>query len=148
LMKDWKEQNNGLPASSKTVSERFSAGDILVIMLVLISTILVSLAQVSFKMAWSNSSDPFSHFSKMLLLGLALCTVGAFFFMTALRRKNVTFVIPFMTLSYVWVTFLSAYLFGEIITLTKLMAISLIFTGIFLIFVGGKVRSKMERTTA
>src|SRR3989344_2880046 len=127
-MKDWKEQNNGLPASSKTVSERFSAGDILVIMLVLISTILVSLAQVSFKMAWSNSSDPFSHFSKMLLLGLALCTVGAFFF---------------MTVSYVWVTFLSAYLFGEIITLTKLMAISLIFTGIFLIFVGGKVRSKM-----
>ena len=111
--------------------------------LVLVSTLLVSFAQVAFKMAWSDSVS-FSMIS-VILLGLGLYALGALLFMIVLRKKKVTYLFPFMTLSYVWVIFLSAYLFGETITLVKILGISLIFTGIFLIYTGSKNKTKAKR---
>lgn len=141
-MKDWKKQNNGLQAKSRTMDNSFRrshflSSNIFAIMLVFISTILVSFAQVAFKMAWADSVLSFSLLSKVLL-GLGLYAVGAILFMAALCNKKVSYLFPFLTLSYVWVILLSAYVFGEAITLTKVLGVSLIFTGIFLIYVGGK----------
>ncbi|MDO8510536.1 MAG: EamA family transporter [Nanoarchaeota archaeon] len=112
------------------------------VILVLISTVLVSFAQVTFKMAWSDSENLFSFINVMLLSGFALYAVGAFLFMIVLRKKKVSYLFPFMTLSYVWVIFLSAFLFGETITLFKLLGVALIFTGVFLIYAGGKSNGK------
>lgn len=139
-MKDWKGQNSGSPAKSRTMDNSFRSNflssNIFAITLVFISTILVSFAQVAFKMAWSDSALSFSLLSKVLL-GLGLYAGGAVLFMVALRNKKVSYLFPFLTLSYVWVILLSAYLFQEAITLGKILGVSLIFTGIFLIYVGG-----------
>ena len=60
-------------------------------------------------------------------------------------KKNVSFLIPFMTLSYVWVIFLSGYIFGEVISLGKILGVGLILTGIFLIYAGSTGDSKDKK---
>lgn len=110
-----------------------------VVLLVLSSTILVSLAQVAFKLSWRNAHALFS-----TVIGLGLYILGSFLFMLVLRKKKVTFVFPFMTLSYVWVLFFSAYLFDEVITVVKVLGIALIFTGVFLIYVGNRDRDPIS----
>ncbi len=148
-MKDWKKQNNGLQAKYKVTANNligygsFRNNRMVGILLVLTSTVLVSFAQVAFKMSWSG----FSSFSQIdtILLGLGLYSLGALIFMAVLRKNKVTYLFPFMTLSYVWVIILSAYLFKEPVTLVKILGISLIFTGIFLIYVGSRDTVLNER---
>lgn len=117
------------------------------IILVLISTILVSFAQVFFKQVWSEI-DFISLLSKVIF-GFVLYGAGAFLFLLVLRKKKVSYLFPFMTLSYVWVILLSAYLFGESIGLGKILGVSLIFIGIFLIYVGsnGNDQKKVKART-
>ena len=104
--------------------------------LILISTMLVSIAQVTFKTAWSTYVV--GDIVAKVLLGFGLYAIGALLFMVMLRKKNVSYLFPFMTLSYVWVTILSAYFLGEAVSLVKIMGMGLIFTGIVLIYAGGK----------
>ncbi len=115
------------------VKDSFWNSSMFVVLLVLSSTILVSLAQVAFKLSWDDSYSVLS-----AAAGVGLYVLGSLLFMFVLRKKKVTFVFPFMTLSYVWVLFFSAYLFGEVISLVKVLGIALIFTGVFLIYVGNK----------
>ncbi len=142
MMRDWKGQNSGSPIKLRIMGNsyqytNFFRTNIFSIILVFISTILVSFAQVAFKMAWSDPVLSFSLLSK-LLLGLGLYGIGAVLFLVALRNEKVSYLFPFLTLSYVWVILLSAYLFGEVISLAKILGVSLIFTGIFLIYVSGR----------
>ena len=122
---------------SSKVNVSFWDSNLFAIFLVLISTILVSFAQVEFKMSWNDSAVYFS-LIKSVLLGLGMYALGSILFMLVLRKRKVTFVFPFMALSYVWVIFLSAYFFGETITLFKSLGVALIFTGVFLIYIGSK----------
>lgn len=117
----------------KSFFERGSLG----IILVLISTILISFAQITFKMVWSDTND-WSSLASKIVLGFGLYGLGAVLFLLALRKRKVSYLFPFLTLSYVWVIFLSAYLFGEEISVGKILGVSLILTGILLIYAGGK----------
>lgn len=155
MRKAWKEQNNGLPANflnnefetmSSTVKISFQSNGMFPIVLVLSSTILVSLAQVAFKMGWDNSPVSFS-LMKSIMLGLVMYVLGSLLFMLVLRKRDVTFVFPFMTLSYVWVMLLSAYLFGEAITLVKVLGVALIFTGVFMIYLGNTISGNGDRNS-
>ena len=146
-MKDWKEPNDGLPSRSG-IMDRYSFLDsnFFAIFLVLTATIFVSLAQVVFKTTWSDTADIYFLVSK-IIFGFALYGIGAVLFLQVLRKKDVSYLFPFMTLSYAWVIFLSAYVFREVIGLGKILGVSLIFTGIFLIYVGGKCNTiKIKRT--
>ena len=145
-MKDWKEPNNGsLIMSRIRKNNSFFSSDIFALLLVLTATIFVSFAQVMFKMVWSDLNDLSSLLGK-IIFGFTLYAAGAVLFLTALRKKNVSYLFPFMTLSYAWVIFLSAYLFGEVISLGKILGVSLIFTGVFLIYAGGKASKRKVKT--
>ena len=113
----------------KSFFERGSLG----IILVLISTILISFAQITFKMVWSDTND-WSSLASKIVLGFGLYGLGAVLFLLALRKRKVSYLFPFLTLSYVWVIFLSAFLFGEEIRVWKVLGVSLILTGIILIY--------------
>ena len=145
-MKDWKEPNDGLPSRSG-IMDRYSFLDsnFFAIFLVLTATIFVSLAQVVFKTTWSDTADIYFLVSK-IIFGFALYGIGAVLFLQVLRKKDVSYLFPFMTLSYAWVIFLSAYLFGEVISLGKILGVSLIFTGVFLIYAGGKASKRKIKT--
>lgn len=143
MKKDWKELNNGSLAKLRTMGNSYQRRDFFcnnfsALLLVFISTLLVSFAQVAFKMAWKNEAIISYFLLSKVLLGLGLYALGAILFMVALRNKKVSYLFPFLTLSYVWVILLSAYLFGEVIGVGKILGVSLIFTGIFLIYISGR----------
>ena len=122
----------------------FLSSDIFALLLVLTATIFVSFAQVMFKMVWSG--DGLYFLLARIIFGFSFYAVGAVLFLAALREKKVSYLFPFMTLSYAWVIFLSAYLFGEVINLGKILGVSLIFTGVFLIYAGGKASKRKIKT--
>lgn len=56
----------------------------------------------------------------------------------ALRDGELSILYPVISLTYVWVTILSAILFHEAITITKVLGISVIVAGVAVLGMGGK----------
>src|SRR3989344_4822821 len=73
-----------------------------------------------------------------LLIGGLIYVAGAFIFIKAFRLGELSVVYPVMASGYIIVTILSIYFFGEIITMQKIMGITLITIGVVLIGIGGK----------
>ena len=73
-----------------------------------------------------------------MLIGGLIYVAGAFIFIKAFRLGELSVVYPVMASGYIIVTILSIYFFGEIITMQKIMGITLITIGVVLIGIGGK----------
>ena len=109
------------------------------ILLIILSTIFTASAQTLFKIASSNVSLSLSLLTNLpLITGFACYGVGAIMMIIALRYGNLSLVYPFFSLSYIWVTIISYYLFNESIPLLKITGIIVIMSGISLL--GGKGR--------
>lgn len=103
------------------------------IVLVLLTTVFTSFAQVLLKFG----ADSLPVLSVSLFFGAFLYVCGAGLLVLALSFGSVSVVYPFLSSSYIWVSLLSAYFFGESIGLGKWLEIFSICGGICLIAVGG-----------
>ncbi|WP_082233171.1 EamA family transporter [Halobacillus massiliensis] len=65
-----------------------------------------------------------------ILSGFLSAFVASIFWMAAMTKFDISYAYPFMSLSFVLVFVLSVFLFGEPMTLKKVMGISLIVAGI------------------
>jgi len=68
--------------------------------------------------------DPF------ILSGFISALVASFFWMAAMTKLDLSYAYPFMSLSFVFVFFLSIWFFHEPFTLNKVVGLVLILTGI------------------
>lgn len=111
------------------------------IVLVILCTLFTSVAQVLYKKAsgYITLDDPWALLSNYYLLGgMALYAVGAVLLIVALRHGNVSLLYPIIATSYVWVTLLSKYIFGESIEALRWLGVFSIILGISFIAFGEK----------
>lgn len=65
-----------------------------------------------------------------ILSGFLSAFVASLFWMAAMTKFNISYAYPFMSLSFVLVFLLSVFLFGDPITVKKVLGLSLIIAGI------------------
>ena len=68
--------------------------------------------------------------------GVALYAVGTLLFIPALKGGELSVLYPFVSLSYIWVSFLSVKFLGEKMNPTKWIGIALIIIGVSFIGLG------------
>jgi len=104
------------------------------IFFVLLSTIIISVAQVFYKFASQNLNSS-SLISSLLLnpylfIGLAFYGIAALLLIFSLKNGEVSTIYPMIAASYLWVFILSNYFFDEAITPIKLAGVGVIILGI------------------
>lgn len=72
-----------------------------------------------------------------LMGGLCLYGLSAILLVLALRHAELSMIYPVIALTFVWVTILSAVVFGESMTLYKIAGIASIVAGVALLGIGG-----------
>ncbi|MCL4339415.1 multidrug resistance protein [Patescibacteria group bacterium] len=68
-----------------------------------------------------------------VLAGLSLYGIGTFFWLILLSRLDLSFLYPFGTLQYFFIFIVSYLVFGEDIKLARIVGVSIILVGIFII---------------
>ena len=109
------------------------------ILLSLFCALLASLGQTFFKL---GSAQVSSHLTDWLLnwrviLGMTIYGLSAVLFIVALKYGELSILYPIIATSYIWITILSHYVFGERITYINWIGVALIITGISLIVLRG-----------
>jgi drug/metabolite transporter (DMT)-like permease len=80
-----------------------------------------------FPLVWRLATNPY------VVLGLAIYMGGTLFWLTALSRVDLSYAYPFASLSYVVMLAASWRLFGEDITVMRVLGSAAIMLGVFLI---------------
>jgi drug/metabolite transporter (DMT)-like permease len=129
--------SNRLPASMRST---FKLGGSSVGM-VLLSVVLAAVGQLVFKLALKEigvltlSPELLVKMisSPALLLGLVIFVASAGLWLVALMRADLSFAYPFLSLSYVIVLMGGVVLFGEKLTLPRLLGFGLIVAGLLIV---------------
>lgn len=109
-------------------------------LLTLFCSLLAALGQTFFKIgAASINKNLYSWLTNwQLILGMFIYALSALLFIVALKYGNLSILYPIIAMSYVWVTLISKYLFGEPVNIFNWAGILLITGGVFIIaFKGG-----------
>ncbi|MDP3989953.1 MAG: EamA/RhaT family transporter [archaeon] len=113
------------------------------IILALICTVIVSVAQILLKLGstkFSLSIDQILNqfYNIPLLFGAGLYAIGAIVFIQAFRLGELSVVYPVMASGYILVTILSFYFLNETISMLDSVGLIAITTGVLFIGVSGK----------
>ncbi len=107
------------------------------IMLVVLCTLLTSIAQVLWKFA-ANTGLQGMFLSWQLWTGFVLYAFGAAILIRSFKDGEVSVLFPIIATSYIWVTLLSNHYFQEPITHFKWLGIASIVFGITTLGVGNR----------
>jgi drug/metabolite transporter (DMT)-like permease len=106
--------------------------------LIISCTVFTSLGQIFWKLGADKLVMDFlgiiTNFE--LILGFVFYGIGLILLIKALKFGDLSFVYPFIALSFVWVALLSHFFINEAITGIKLFAIAFIVAGVGLISAG------------
>ncbi|MBS3121950.1 EamA family transporter [Candidatus Woesearchaeota archaeon] len=107
------------------------------IVLVILSTAFISVAQVFYKLASTKMVfDITIIYNYYLYIGLIFYGVAALLLILALKKGELSTVYPMIATSYLWVIILSYFVFDETINLFKWVGVALIMIGVMVL--GGK----------
>ena len=112
----------------------------------LVCTLFTSAAQAFYKFGVDNLTPTFLGVitNIPIILGLMLYGVGSLIMIKALKGADLSLLYPIIALSYIWVTILSALLFGEIINFYKIIGLILIICGVVAMGFGSRVAPTQE----
>jgi drug/metabolite transporter (DMT)-like permease len=131
--------NAATSAGAELAHKPFSRS--LQIAIVAVCTILGAAAQILFKIGLQKMPQLTILgvlFNLPLMAGLALYGGFTLLIVLALRDGELSTLYPIISLTYVWVTFLSVWLFGESMNLFKGLGVATIVFGVALLGKGGK----------
>ncbi len=107
-----------------------------VVVFALLASVFLSLAQYYFKIA-SGAADlhqPGALFLQAKLwLGIGFYLVSFYWTMKAYQGGDISFVLPIVSLCDVWNVLLAHFALGEPITVTRMLGIGIIFSGIIVL---------------
>ncbi|GEM_PF-128900 len=117
------------------------------ILLVLLCTVFTSIGQVLFKTGSKNLALNLHLLitNYPLILGLLSYAIGAFILIVALKKGELSVLYPFISMSFVWVSFLSVKYLSEHMSAFKWAGIFVIFLGISCIGFGSKSREEKSK---
>ena len=112
------------------------------ILLILLTTILTSTAQIFYKKGVSHFPTLFTNIP--LITGMTLYAIGVIFFFLALREGEVSTLTPILSTSYIIVALTSFYYLGETMPPIKIIGIITIVAGILFLTM---TRKKQEESS-
>ena len=120
------------------------------IILMIITTILTSSAQIFYKLAaprleWNLFALITNYY---LLIGMSLYIIGAVLMITALKGGDLSVLYPIVATSYIWVGLFSSYLFHESLNIMRWLGIAAIFFGVIFIGVGSREKEVIKEAGA
>ncbi|MFC1686797.1 EamA family transporter [Nanoarchaeota archaeon] len=108
-----------------------------IILLVLLSTFTLSIAQIFFKLGSESFSFSIQQIFNFHLWGGGLgLFLGGIFLLFALKKGDLSFVYPITAVSYVFVALLSLYILKETIYLKQWLGLGVIVMGV--LFIGSE----------
>ncbi len=117
---------NGFSLNTIGVPERYAS-----IFLIILTTIFTSSGQLFMKLGAAKFRLDWSILMNFhLILGIFLYCLGAIVLIFALKRLNLSFAYPFMSLNFVWVMMLSVFVLGEHVVGLHLMGVLIIIIGV------------------
>jgi multidrug transporter EmrE-like cation transporter len=109
------------------------------IMILLLCTLLTSTGQVLIKYSLDDIHSFMSAIISLpLIFGLVIYALASVLLIVALRNAELSLVYPFISLSFIWVTLFSIFLFHEHVSIINIFGIISIIIGISLIGQGGR----------
>jgi len=109
----------------------------LAIIIMLTCTIFTALGQLFFK--YSSTTFEWNLISLItnynLIIGFIFYGLGSVLLIVALKFGDLSMIYPIVSLNFVWVMLISAFVFGEVINSFKINAVILIMLGI--VFIAG-----------
>lgn len=109
------------------------------IIIIIISVVFAALGQISWKVGLNQagslnlSSLPSVLLNPLVLLGFFMYGMSTIFWLAALSKKDLSFVYPFISLTYVFVLILSSLVLKESIGMNKLLGTLAIILGLIVI---------------
>ena len=102
---------------------------------IILTTILISVAQIFFKLGIDDFIPNIYGiiFNYYLILGFFFYGLGSITLILSFKQDDISKIYPIIGVVYVWVLILSYYFFNENITFPKIMGVTSILTGVFLI---------------
>ena len=109
------------------------------ILLVVLCTVFTSLGQIFWKIGTKNLELNLMSIiiNIPFILGFVFYGLGLILLISALKFGDLSFLYPFIALSFVWVGLLSHFFLEETLNLLKIVAIIIIITGVAIIGLGG-----------
>lgn len=110
------------------------------IVLVAFCTFVVALGQILLKQGVENLAFDFIKLitNYVLIIGCIVYIIGAVMLIIALKGGELSILYPIFSLTFIWVTISSKFIFSEIINTWKWIGIAFIIMGVSLIGVGSK----------
>lgn len=110
------------------------------LLLVIITTVLVSIAQIFYKFGMPKFSFSFSgiFLNYMLISGIMLYGIGAVLLLFALKKDDLSTLYPIIATGYVWVLIFSNIFFDEPLNYLKWLGVIAIVIGISFVGFGSK----------
>lgn len=115
-------------------------------LLMLLTTVLTSIAQLLYKAGSASLSlDFFSAATNLpIISGIVLYAFGAVLMIKAFKLGEVTVLYPIVATSYIWVSLLSIPLFGENISSFQWLGIIAVVAGVIFIARGAKEKPQQR----
>lgn len=109
------------------------------ILLALFCAALAAVGQTFFKLGAAQVSTEYTDWvlNGRVIVGLGTYGLSALLFIVALKFGKLSILYPIIATSYIWVTLLSYYVFGEDITYVNWIGILMIISGVTLITLKG-----------
>ena len=116
-----------------------------VIFIILIGILFASLGQVFWKIGMNSigAIDKFSipgiismFFNPIVLLGLLMYALSSVFWLIALSQKDLSYVYPFISLTFIIVLFLSYFVLKEQIGIARIVGTFIIIIGLMVVVRG------------
>lgn len=109
------------------------------IIIILISVVFAALGQISWKLGLNQAGSlnllslPSALLNPLVLMGFFMYGMSTIFWLAALSKKDLSFVYPFISLTYVLVLILSSIVLKEDVDISKLVGTSIIIIGLIII---------------
>ncbi len=107
------------------------------IVLALLCTIFIATGQLFYKLGSEKIIDVISFFNFFVIIGIFSYFLGSILYILALKKGELSVILPLLALNYVWVALLSIIFLGEIVTLLRWAGISSVVIGVIIIGTGG-----------
>ncbi len=110
------------------------------IVLVAFTTLVVALGQILLKFGVEDLAFDFVKLvtNYVLIIGCIVYLIGAVMLIIALKGGELSILYPIFSLTFIWVTISSKFIFGEIINPWKWVGLIFIVLGVSIIGVGSK----------
>lgn len=103
------------------------------IILALVCTLFIAAGQLFFKAGSANIVDVISFFNLFVIIGAVCYGLGSILFILALKKGELSVIVPLMALNFVWVGIISSFYFNEAVTFVRWLGIIAITAGVAVI---------------